>query len=83
MVLPSPSRLSLLQHSRRTNTMLLKCFAATTVLRPDSRVTLSRKYPMLASVAKVGSSSISSAAYSRAPRFGDECCRRVPSQTVW
>eukprot|EP00971_Amphidinium_carterae_P287196 5701109-Amphidinium_carterae.1 len=65
MVLPSSASPSLLRHTSRTYSTFQWPNAATTVLRPDSMVSLSRWCLLFASVAKLGSSRSSSAANPR------------------
>eukprot|EP00971_Amphidinium_carterae_P042259 830389-Amphidinium_carterae.1 len=71
MVLPSSASPSLLRHTVRTASTLHSWCAATTVLRPDSMVSLSRWWILFASVSKLGSSRSSSAA---APRTEGSSC---------
>eukprot|EP00971_Amphidinium_carterae_P291487 5786564-Amphidinium_carterae.1 len=71
MVLPSSASPSLLRHTATTSLRFQPPNTATTVLRPESMVTLSKRNCLFASVAKLGSSRSSSAAYSRENPF---CC---------
>eukprot|EP00971_Amphidinium_carterae_P153043 3033879-Amphidinium_carterae.1 len=71
MVLPSSAKPSLSRHTARTYSASQSLPAATTVLRPDSMVSLSRwKCCLFASGAKLASSSRQSAASGRAPCLG-------------